>query len=185
MKICEKKSEQKWEDQFQNIKWKLVYTTYIRSTISSKLRNFQYKFLTRIIPTNKWLYKCKLVSSSLCDFCNMYTDSLNHLFWECHVIQQFWRDLQIFLATKHINIDFSYEMISFGILDKIHSCYSKNFIIFSAKYFIFINKCYKTTPQITNYKQYLYNQINVEKQIAMNRDKLVSHEQKWNFFLTD
>ena len=106
-KTNEKKSEQKWEEQFQNIKWKIVYTTYIRSTISSKIRNFQYKFLTRILPTNKWLYKCKLVNSSLCDFCNMFTDSINHLFWECQHIQQFWRDLHTFLATKHVYIDFS------------------------------------------------------------------------------
>ena len=115
----------------------------------------------------------------------MYIDSLNHLFWECHLIQIFWRDLQIFLATKNINIDFNFEIISFGILDKVYLQCTKNFIIFSAKYFIFINKCNKTTPDISNYKQYLYKQINVEKQIAMNRDKLPVHEQKWNNILIE
>ena len=184
-KTNEKKSEQKWEEQFQNIKWKIVYTTYIRSTISSIIRNFQYKFLTRILPTNKWLYKCKLVNSSLCDFCNMFTDSINHLFWECQHIQQFWRDLHTFLATKHVYIDFSYELISFGFLDNSQLPYSKNFIVFSAKYFIFINKCNKTIPDITNYKNYLYKQINVEKQIAINRDKLETHEQKWKNIFTE
>ena len=179
------KNRKKWEEQFQNIKWKKAYTTYIKSTISSKLRIFQYKYITRTIPTNKWLYKCKLVNSSLCDFCNMYTISLNHLLWECQLIRNFWRDLHTFLVTKHINIDFSYEIISFGILEKVHSRCSKFFIMFSAKYFIFINKCNKTIPDITNYKHYLYKQINVEKQIAMNRDKLEIHEQKWNNILTE
>ena len=47
---------------------------------------------------------------------------------------------------------------------------------------VFINKCNKSTPVFSNYKQYLYNQINIEKKIAMNRDQLESHEQKWIFF---
>ena len=113
----------------------------------------------------------------------MYIDSLdlNHLF--CHLKQTFWRDLQIFLATKNVNIDFNFEMVSFGKLDKVYLQCNTNFIIFSAKYFIFINKCNKTTPDISNYKQYLYKQINVEKQIAINKYKLPIHEQKWNNIL--
>ena len=165
-----RKFRKKWEDQFQNIQWKKVYTTNLRSKISSKLRNFQYKFLTRTIPINKWLYKCKLVSSSMCDFCNMYTESLNHLFWECHVVQEFWRDLKIFRATKSFNINFNYENISFGILDNVHSCYTKNFIVLNAKYFIFINKCNKSTPVFSNYKKYLYK--------SNHHWKTNSHEQR-------
>ena len=91
----------------------------------------------------------------------------------------FWRDLHIGLVTKHINIDFSFELISFGILDKVHSRCSKNVIIFTAKQFIFINKYNKTIPDITNFKHYLY------KQISMNRDKLEIHEQKWTNILTE
>ena len=138
-----------------DIKLIQVYASHIKSSISSKLRNFQYKFLTRIIPTNKWLYKCKLVNSCLCNFCNMYVDSLVHLFWECHLVQNFWRDLQFFLNSKGLNVNLNYEIISFGVLNKVKFQDVKNFIIFSAKYYIFINKCNKMIPNIINYKEYL------------------------------
>lgn len=58
------KSRIKWENEFddKNINWKNVYTHYFKNTISSKLRNFQYKFLMKIVATNDYLYKCKIVS---------------------------------------------------------------------------------------------------------------------------
>ena len=56
------KSETKWESIFTNriIKWKQVYTMPFITTIDTRLRNFQYKYINRIIPTNKYLMKCKL-----------------------------------------------------------------------------------------------------------------------------
>ena len=49
------KSEQKWNDIFlnENLNWKKIYLVAQKSTNYIKpLRNFQYKYLMRIIPTN-------------------------------------------------------------------------------------------------------------------------------------
>ena len=64
------KSEVKWTKKFQNydIVWKLAYKMSHRCTIDIKLRNFHYKYLMRIIPNNKNLFKCKLAPTVLCDF---------------------------------------------------------------------------------------------------------------------
>ena len=71
--VEERKSEQKLNNTFVNedLNWKQIYTTPIIATNDIKLREFQYKCLERIIPSKSYLHKCKLVSSSLCDFCNM------------------------------------------------------------------------------------------------------------------
>ena len=49
------KSEKKWETEFEGISWGKIYIIPIKSTIDCRLRNFQYKYLLRIIPTNKTL----------------------------------------------------------------------------------------------------------------------------------
>ena len=67
------KPQQKWNETFlnSNLNWKAFFLAAQKSTIDIKLRNFQYKHLMRIIPTNQFLTKCHITSSTLCDFCNM------------------------------------------------------------------------------------------------------------------
>ena len=47
----------KWEDEIGEINWKLVNLIPFRCLIDTKLRTFQYKYIMRIIPNNKFLYK--------------------------------------------------------------------------------------------------------------------------------
>ena len=46
------KSEVKWTNDFKNydIVWEVAYQMANRCTIDMKLRNFQYKYLMRIVP---------------------------------------------------------------------------------------------------------------------------------------
>ena len=67
----------------------VVYTTIFTSTNDIKLHNFQYKYLIRIIPTNKFLVKRRFVSSPLCEFCNMEIETFLHLLGECTYVQPF------------------------------------------------------------------------------------------------
>ena len=57
------KAQQKWNDTFpdEHLNWEYIYkyTTLQKSTNDIKLKNFQYKFLMRIIPTNQFLAKCQ------------------------------------------------------------------------------------------------------------------------------
>ena len=92
----ENKSEQKWNTTFEieELNWKKIYTNPIIATNDIKIREFQYNSLKRIIPSNVFLHKCKFVSSSLCDFCQMEIETVNHMFWECMYMQAFWMQLK-------------------------------------------------------------------------------------------
>ena len=58
--------EQKWNQLLEKeLNWKQIYTLPFKATIDSMVRNFQYKFIHRIIPINKYLFACKLISSSI------------------------------------------------------------------------------------------------------------------------
>ena len=114
----------------------------------------------------------------------MHVETAKHMFWECRHTQHFWNELSNFLKTKNIEITLSYELVSFGFIKSIlnPSNKIKNFILLCAKYFIFLNKCHLTIPVFINFKNYLYKQIDIEKHIAQQRDKLESHELKWRLF---
>ena len=165
------------------INWKQIYNNTFIQTIDSNLRNFQYKFLMRIIPTNDVLLKYKIKSSNLCDFCNMNVETNKHLFWECIHAQHFWVEIANLFRTYNIELRINYEIISFGLIEHIQLPHTKakNFIILCAKYFIFLNKCRNTIPSIVNFKSYLFKQIDVEKQIAQEHEKIESHDIKWSF----
>ena len=49
------KAEQKWNNHFpdEHINWKKIYSINISTSNDMKLRDFQYRYLNRIVPTNK------------------------------------------------------------------------------------------------------------------------------------
>ena len=65
------------------------------------------------IPNNRFLYKCKLKSHNICDFCSMCLDANKHTIYECHVIQKFWMEVKhCYINTylcQPINFELSYE----------------------------------------------------------------------------
>ena len=179
------KPEQKWETIFHmsQLNWKFIYTLPFKSTIDTKLREFQYKYIMRIIPTNKYLFKCNLTQSNLCDFCSSYIETVNHLFWECHYVQHFWSELKTYLSNLNINITFDLSTITFGVIEKgLHNTL-KNYILICSKYFIFRSKYMKTIPCIKMFKNYLNKKIEMEKHIALSKDKLDIHNRKWANFI--
>ena len=93
------KAEQKWNNHFsnENINWRKIYSINISTSKDMKLGDFPYSYLNHIVPTKTFLSKCQIVSSSLCDFCNMEIETIHHLFWEYRHVQFFWTKLRDFL----------------------------------------------------------------------------------------
>ena len=179
--LQEIKSEHKWNIVFEdeNLNWNQIYTMSLKCTIDQKLRNFQYKFLMQIVRTNDFLLKCNLVQSNLCDFCNMNIETVKHLFWECVFTQHFWNELANVLNAQNLNISITFRTMTFGVIKSNYKQYMINHVILSAKYFIYICKLQKTLPIIYHFKRYLKNEIELEKQIALNHNKIESHNLKW------
>ena len=152
----EKKSEVKWTEQFnkENFDWKIKCTTSLQATKDIKLQNCNYKFLMRIIPTNKYLLKCNIVHTTLCDFCSLDIETLNRPFWECIHVQHFRTTLSILLQEYNVHIQFNLRYILLGITGKSNRNSIKNYIILLGKYFIFKNKYQKQQPYLLRFKSY-------------------------------
>ena len=135
----------------------------------------------RIVATNKMLLKFKLVSSNLCDFCSMEIETVNHLFWNCTHAQTFWLDIKnAYFSNQNININLNLMNITFGLQKQSRYTSVTNFVILSAKYYIYINKCKKTMPHLEGFRMYLSKCIEIDKQIALKNDTLQHHYEKWS-----
>ena len=84
------KSQNKWIKDcrlidVKDLDWESIFLHVLPRicTLSTKLRNFQFKFLHRRIATNSFLFKIKFSESNLCCFCQSAQETLLHLFWEC------------------------------------------------------------------------------------------------------
>ena len=177
----------KWENIFGNehILWKSVFKLPYDITVNNKLRNFNYKYIMRIVRTNKELFKFKLVNSSLCDFCFQSNETALHLFWECTYAQELWRNIANIFRQNNINIVLNFRKISLGILNQNYYYTPLNYIILLAKYFIFRCKCLKETPHFNHFKYYMHEQCRIEKHIAQRKGKISVHNAKWDGFKID
>ena len=70
--------------------WKDIYTSPLTTVYDASLKTSQYKFLNIIIPTNKYLYRCKIK-----EYRNNRT-----LILECATVQNLWNQLENFIKTK-------------------------------------------------------------------------------------
>ena len=98
------KSQKKWIRDcelvdVENLDWESIYLLPRICTLSTKLRNFQFKFLHRRIATNSFLFKIKFSESNLCCFCQTAQETLLHLFWECPITEAFWNSVQQFFVS--------------------------------------------------------------------------------------
>ena len=182
-----KKSEMKWLNEFlgQNIDWNSAYLMAFRCTNDVKLRNFQYKYLMCIVPNNRYLFKCQIAPTVLCDFCSMLDENNAHLFWDCIYSQEFWSHIRIFLNDHNMQVDISYLNISFGMINR-NSMKNEmiNFIILLAKYYIYASKYKQQKPNFEGFKNILKQRKEIEHYNALSKDKLDYHNQKWCFLGT-
>ena len=58
--------------------------------VDNKIKDLQYKIIMRFTPTNNLLFKMKKISSPTCNFCNLETETIEHLFFDCTLVKDIW-----------------------------------------------------------------------------------------------
>ena len=83
----------------------------------TKLQDFQYKLMHRILITNSFLYKCQLKETDLCTFCTETKESLVHIFWECNYVPNFWLVIGNFLKICSVSLPFNAKDTILGLIE--------------------------------------------------------------------
>ena len=60
------------------LEWKEIYSLSFRTSLDTKLREFQYKLLNRCLVTNSFLNKIGIIPSPACSFFAEMNESLEH-----------------------------------------------------------------------------------------------------------
>ena len=171
------KSETKWAMHMNdaNLNWTVIYTIPFKVSLSTKLRYFQFQFLHKYLPLNKFLFDINIVDSKLCSFCKQEDETSDHLFWECRITKSFWSDVQLKILNNNINI--TDKDVYFGIMNMF---YHLNFILLHAKYHLYCCRCNKIMKNIHHFRSKLKLSCAVEREIALGRDNLNAWKKKWD-----
>ena len=151
-------SESKWENdvaETNTVNWKDIYTLPLTTVYDASWKTSQYKFLYRIIPTNKYLYRCKIEESSVCGFCHCHIETIEYSFWECATIQNLWNQLENFITTKVTCFTLKKHIVIVGILPHTVQNSWLNYLNILMKYFIFNMKCRGIRPLYSTFKNVL------------------------------
>ena len=173
-------SKFKYEQLFPThyLPWKDIYLLPRSVTLDSKMREFQYKVLSRILYANKALHKMGIVNSPACTFCQVSDESLEHLFLHCPLSSVFWLSVaKKWLKSFFTTIDFlTSTKIMFGLLRK--DVPLLNHIILLGEQVIYQSRHLNIKPSLSLLKTKLKNAYQLELLIAKQNNSLDIHNAK-------
>ena len=70
--------------------WESIFMVPALAPEDNKIKDLQYKIIMRFTPTNHLLHKMKKISSPTCNFCNLETETVEHLFFDCTHVKDIW-----------------------------------------------------------------------------------------------
>ena len=97
-------SQPKWKRAFENtqLNWKQIQSKPSKCCRNTKMHWFQYRIIHRIIATNDLLTKMNIRQDNLCTFCKLEQEKIEHLFWHCNVVNQFWGTIDKWIFEKKL-----------------------------------------------------------------------------------
>lgn len=185
-KIIEPKSQVKWSEIFPyiDLNWSVIYNIPLKSCSNTKLHWFQYRILHRILATNDFLHKIKIKTDSSCTFCKNYPETLEHLFWNCGIISEFWEKIETWINenSDYIVAIVMYNVI-FGITFKREFHIPVNYIIILTKYYIYKCRTNNKPLNFSVWKNEIKNSLLIEKMIAIKNNRYQKFAENWDGWL--
>lgn len=177
--------QEKWNDSIKSDErcsadWTSAYCLAASCTKSTKLVNFQFRFLHRILPTNLFLTKIDIKQDPNCTFCTNHPENLIHLFWNCTIVATFWETLTEKLKQVNlITIDYpKHAAIYLGLRpDTTKFSLQLNFCFLLARHYIWSCRVNKKIPVLTTFLVSLKSQFHIES------NNLDTTSKKWNLLL--
>jgi len=98
-----------------NSGWKEIYMNGVHSLPCTKLKEFAYKIVHRLLVGREILNRWKRVDSVVCPFCKE-TENIKHIYYDCRRIQSMWQKigvaLNIDIKWRHIVLGFTLDIVT-------------------------------------------------------------------------
>ena len=79
--------------------WENIFLQYRKCTRDTKVLDFQYKFIHKIIYTKRELLKMKLVDSDTCVSRGLTSEDMYHVYVYCPDVNDFWKEFSHFIKS--------------------------------------------------------------------------------------
>lgn len=134
--------KKKWNKTFNftDERWQNIFNNCFQITHNSKLLWLQYRINHYILPTNTLLFKIGIVQNNQCCFCKGDMETLEHLFWDCNLIQNLIGEFENYLIANNILIEFNKQNLIFGPLNT-NEHKALNYIFLILRYYIYNTRC--------------------------------------------
>ena len=136
---------------------------------NNQLQDFQFQLLHRYLPTNQLLYKMEKISTASCTLCNLYAESIIHLFYDCVSVKCLWMYVETLLEkleSRKIKLKSQDVILGFGINRKDRIFYTDiNKLMLYAKYYIWTSRKNCGTVQVNDFVTWLRDFYNVDKSL--------------------
>ena len=121
-----------------------------------------------------------------CTFCKESPETIEHLFWDCEKVSHTLRELQHYLVTNSINLNFDKQEFIFGQYNSAEvDLIIDNLIILLIKQYIFKSKCLEVELNTTSLKNHILFELKSHKWLILNHKtcknnlELQSKAEKW------
>ena len=175
----------KWQERLQcEIQWPTVFQK-IQKIKEVKLKWLQTRIVHRIIGTNISLQNMGLENSDRCNFCHRYKDNIQHIFWGCHHVQNFWQRFQSELNNKcdTISLTLTENIVLFGWDTHFRSDNVFDLVLLFAKSFVYACRYDKKIPTFELFVQKLKKKYEIEKYIARTKLMYNTFQAQWHTYL--
>lgn len=143
---------------------------------SIKLRNFQFRYLHRIIFCAKQLHAWKLVSSPRCYFCEDEYETMEHMFYYCPVTNQFWETFVAWYESR-MNTEIVLTLETVSLCN--HKSQVLNTLLIMAKQFTVNRKSLQKVLNIHVFREIAMKTIDFEREIAHKDKNYKRFVKKW------
>ena len=175
----------KWNDKLQiSLKqWVEIFTNLKQTTKDTKLHWIQFRITHHILTTNRSVAKFNKDQNHLCQFCNVHSETIHHLFWGCDKVKSFWKDIASIFnrrCTHAHNFSFDETLVIFGQSTDIQTDAICDLIILMAKFYIYRSKVQNTILNCKHFIDEVYRRFCIEKIINKNS---VEFRNSWGPYL--
>ena len=142
----------------------MLFILPFKCSSESKIRINQLKILHRFYPCQSLVSKWDKEKSEICSSCKKEKDTITHMFYKCHTVNKFWKELIEFLDID-ILPTLSLTQVLFGILPYTLSNHSINHLLLHCKYFIHLQKTQNIIPNLERFKHHYESCLKVEEEV--------------------
>ncbi|MCU7801313.1 MAG: hypothetical protein KZQ70_14570, partial [gamma proteobacterium symbiont of Lucinoma myriamae] len=170
----------KWNETYQidDKTWKNIYENPFQITKDTKLQWFQVQIDHKILVTNSFLNKIKLIDSASCTFCKTEIETIQHLIWGCSETQYLITLIKQWFQAKNLTLNLDETKFLFGITNvgKV-SCLDQ--ILLEIRYYIYRTRCLKQKLYLNVLKARIKILYNIQKQLYLSKNEITKFNDLW------